>query len=164
MADILAQLAKPKVVVGLAALTAAAFHRRPGVGARLLVSIPLTLAASNVLKRLNPEQRPRVWDRHPRQSFPSSHSSVVTAYLLTLVDSFAAWWTLPVAGAVIGAVNVARVQEREHWRSDVLCGDVVGLLGAAAGAVAARAWLRRRSKQAHPDRSEPTHGMPEAAR
>jgi membrane-associated phospholipid phosphatase len=144
MPDVLAQLAKPKTIVGLSVLTSAAFHRHPGVGARLLVAIPLTLAASSVLKRLDPEQRPRLWDRHPRQSFPSSHSSLTTAYLLSLVDGFAAWWALPVAGAVIGAVNVGRVRKREHWLTDVVCGDLVGVVGAAAGAIAARAWLRRR--------------------
>ncbi|HET9623598.1 MAG TPA: phosphatase PAP2 family protein [Kofleriaceae bacterium] len=144
MPDVLARIAQPKVVVGLAAVTSAMFHRRPGVGARMLVAVPLTLAASNVLKRLDPEQRPRLWDRHPRESFPSSHSSAVTAYALSLVDSFAAWWALPVAGAAIAAVNVARVRAREHWCSDVLCGDLIGLAGAAAGALVARAWLRRR--------------------
>jgi membrane-associated phospholipid phosphatase len=84
MADVLAQLAKPKMVLGLAVLTSAVLHRRPDVGARLAVSVPLSLAVSTVLKRLKPEQRPRVWDRHPRQSFPSSHSSAATAYVLSL--------------------------------------------------------------------------------
>jgi membrane-associated phospholipid phosphatase len=144
MPDLLAQLAKPKTIVGLSVLTSAAFHRRPGVGARLLVAIPLTLAVSNALKRLKPEQRPRLWDRHPRQSFPSSHSSLTTAYLLSLVDGFAAWWAMPVVAAVIGAVNVGRIRKREHWLTDVWCGDLVGVIGAAAGAIAARAWLRRR--------------------
>jgi membrane-associated phospholipid phosphatase len=144
MADLLAQLAKPNVVLGLAALTSAVLHRRPDVGARLAVSVPLSLAVSTVLKRLKPEQRPRIWDRHPRQSFPSSHSSAATAYVLSLVDSFAAWWTLPAAAAVIGAVNVARVREREHWYADVLCGDLIGAVGALVGALVARAWLRRR--------------------
>jgi membrane-associated phospholipid phosphatase len=144
MADVVAQLAKPNVVLGLATLTSAASHRRPDVAMRLAVSVPLTLVASTVLKRLNPEQRPRLWDRHPRQSFPSSHSSATTAYALSVVDSFAARWALPIAAAVIGTVNLARVRDREHWRTDVLCGDIVGALGAIAGALVARAWLRRR--------------------
>lgn len=147
MADILAQLAKPNVVLGIAALTSAALHRRrPDVAVRLAVAVPLTLAASTVLKRLDPEQRPRVWDRHPRQSFPSSHASATTAYALSLVDSFAARWALPVAAAVIGAVNVARVRDREHWPTDVVCGDLVGALGALAGALAVRAWRKRRRR------------------
>jgi membrane-associated phospholipid phosphatase len=110
----------------LAALTSAAFPsaaRHRGAPRRV---VPLTLAASSVLKRLNPEQRPCLWHRHPRQSFPSSHSSATTAYALSIVDSFAARWALPIAAALIGTVNVARVRDHEHWRTDVLCGDIVG--------------------------------------
>ena len=147
MADVIARLAKPQVVLGATGLTAVLLRHHPGAAASLLVSVPLTVAGSRVLKRLDPKQRPRLLDRHPRESFPSSHSAAITAYALALIDSFAAWWALPAAAAAIATVNVSRIKDREHWLSDVLSGDLIGVIGALAGKLAAR-WIARAADRA----------------
>jgi membrane-associated phospholipid phosphatase len=149
MTDVVARIAKPQVILGITGLTAGLMRHRPGAAIRLLVSVPLTVAVSHVLKRLDPKQRPRLLDRHPRESFPSGHSAATTAYALALVDSYAAWWALPAAAAVIAAVNVARIEDREHWLTDVLSGDVIGAISAVTGSLVARWYMwasaRRRS-------------------
>lgn len=149
MTDVIARIAQPQVVLGATGLTAALLRRRPGAVVRLLVSVPLTVAVASVLKRLEPKQRPRLLDRHPRESFPSGHSAAVTAYALAVVDSFAAWWTLPLAVAAITTVNVARIEEREHWITDVLSGDLLGAFGAVVGSLAAR-WFVRQANRGRP--------------
>ncbi|MDB4953767.1 MAG: putative diacylglycerol kinase family protein [Myxococcales bacterium] len=144
MKDLIGKLAKPPVVVGAAVVTAIVQGRKPGEAARFLVGVPLTALATKVIKRLHPEYRPSFCDRKPRQSFPSGHSASVTAYLLSLVDSCSAWWALPLVGAGVAMVNVSRVKNREHWISDVVVGDLVGAVGALAGAIVARVIAKTR--------------------
>jgi hypothetical protein len=49
----------------------------------------------------------------------------------------------------ITTVNVARLEEREHWITDVLSGDLLGALGAVVGSLAAQWFVRRRTEGGH---------------
>jgi membrane-associated phospholipid phosphatase len=136
MSDVISKIARPAVVLAVSTATIVAFRRRPDT-VRFTIAAPLALAFGKLLKKLYPEHRPRLFDRRPRQSFPSGHSAGAMAYLASLLDATRAWWATPIAGAAVVAVNRSRIRAREHWPRDVLAGDAVGL-GAAvvAGAVA----------------------------
>ncbi|HEY8075699.1 MAG TPA: phosphatase PAP2 family protein [Labilithrix sp.] len=138
MKHVLGRICQPEVVLGAALATAALLRKRPAEATRFLVAVPATLLASKVLKTCVDEHRPRLFDRHPEQSFPSGHSAATTAYLLSIGATLGVPWLFPVAAAAVAVVNVSRVRDREHWPKDVMSGDVLGVLGAIAGAIASR--------------------------
>ncbi len=147
MKHVLGRIAQPEVILGAALVTAVLLRKRPAAATRFLVAVPATLLVSNVLKHVVDEHRPRLFDRHPEQSFPSGHSAMTTAYLLSLAGTVDGPWLFPLAATAVAAVDLSRVREREHWPRDVACGDLLGVAGAIAGALAARAVRRRQTRR-----------------
>lgn len=146
MSSVLGLACRPSVIVGASAVTAFARRDQPDDAVAFAVSAPLALAICDLLKRVVPERRPRLFDRHPEQSFPSSHSACTAALALTAAGSKAAWWAPALAAGVMFAVNAQRVLRREHWPHDVIVGDLIGIGCAVAGAAIARLVRRRRAK------------------
>lgn len=138
------KLANPMTPMVASAATAVSFRKRPEEAIRFVVAVPLALLLAKVTKLFVHEQRPRVEDAHPEQSFPSGHSTAAAAYALSLVLAKRAWRALPIAMAAIATVNLSRLLEREHWLHDVLAGNAYGVAGAIGGAGAARLVRRRR--------------------
>jgi len=145
MTSVVGLACRPSAVVGASALGAFALRDRPDDAVAFAVSAPLALVVCDVLKRLEPEHRPRLFDRHPEQSFPSSHSACVAAFALTAAGRNGAWWALPLAAGVVFAINAQRVLHREHWPHDVIVGDLIGIGCAVAGAAIGRFVRRRRA-------------------
>ena len=148
----LAKLDEPAVVVSvsLAAAVACLIRRRPEAAVAIGGAAPLAVGVCNILKHTVREHRPRLFDKHPEQSFPSSHAAGVGALSLALVANTGAWWALPIGFGAKLAVDCARVVRREHWPHDVFWGDLIGIGAAVAAAGAARAirsWRAARRRQ-----------------
>ncbi|NVB80960.1 MAG: phosphatase PAP2 family protein [Kofleriaceae bacterium] len=148
MADVVGALAEPPVVLAssLVLALACAMRGRPEPAARFAVAVPATSLVDKLLKLVVHEHRPRSDDKKPDQSFPSGHAGAMTAFALSAAFSTRRRWALPVAFGAIVAVGVSRVRHREHWLHDVLAGNVLGMIGAGLGALAARALRRRVSE------------------
>ena len=141
MKELLSNLAKPKRILGLTIATAVVLRRRRDALTEFLVAVPATLAVAKLLKVSIHAPRPHLFEKHPFQSFPSSHAAGSTAFTLSIVDGLRAWWALPVAAGAVAAIDVERVQRRQHWTKDVIAGNLLGLAGVALGRVVSR-WLR----------------------
>jgi membrane-associated phospholipid phosphatase len=132
--ETVARCASPKAVVPVAWLTALVLHRRPGA-ARMAVGTSIAVLVAELVKRTVSRHRPRLLDSTPWRSFPSGHSAASTSYLIGLaLVAPAAHRAAALGAAVVGAVavNALRVLGREHWPTDVLAGDAVGIAGIAA--------------------------------
>jgi len=153
-------IADPPIILGASLATAAVqLARRDVEGAvRFAVAAPLACGIAKLLKYAVDEHRPRLVGKQLEQSFPSGHSAAISAYAVSIVLATRRWWTLPLAAAAIGVVNVSRVWRREHWAKDVIAGDVIGLVGAAVAAGAVYALHHHRAKTVTPTRSEPMVG------
>jgi membrane-associated phospholipid phosphatase len=123
------------------------FCDRPEDAARFVVATSAALAMTKALKYIVSEHRPTIWDRAPEQSFPSGHSSGVTAFALAAVAASRRWWVVPIAAVAIAAVNISRVRRREHWLHDVMVGDLVGVGGLLLGSAAAWSVARNRQRK-----------------
>jgi hypothetical protein len=136
--DQLARIASPKAILPTALLTSWALRRHRGA-ARLVAATAVALIGEEVLKRLVDRHRPKLFDRTAWRSFPSGHSAGATAYLigtgLAVRRSYRPS-VLGIAAVGIAAVNWLRVRARDHWTTDVLAGDLLGLVSVAAAHVA----------------------------
>jgi len=148
--DALGQAASPKTVLPASWITALLLRRRPGA-AGVAIGTSLAVLAADVLKHYIPRRRPTIVDRTPLRSFPSGHSAASTAYLVGL-SLIAPRSRRPhaLAGACLGVlmVDALRIIAREHWLTDVLAGDALGVAAIAttrAGARAARDVRERHS-------------------
>jgi membrane-associated phospholipid phosphatase len=140
MKELLSNWAKPKRILPLTLAAAVLVRRRREALTELLVAVPITLAVAKLLKIMIHAPRPHLLEKHPFQSFPSSHAAGSTALALSLVDGLRAWWALPAAAGAIAAIDVERVQRRQHWTRDVIAGNALGLAGVALGR-AISTWL-----------------------
>jgi membrane-associated phospholipid phosphatase len=138
--DQLARVASPKAILPLAFATSWAMRRRPGA-ARLAVGTALAVLTEEVLKRLVDRHRPRLFDRTAWRSFPSGHSAGATAYLVGLgslvqKSNRPLVWGLATLG--VAMVNWLRVRARDHWTSDVVAGDLIGIGSVGASSLMTR--------------------------
>ena len=125
------RFASPKAVLPTAWATAWLLRRKEG-SLRLAIGTSIAVMVEETVKRLVSRRRPNRLGLGDRRSFPSGHSAGSLAYLLG-----AAWMVSPryrpfafAVACVSGAgINVVRVREREHWPTDVLAGDLIGVLG-----------------------------------
>lgn len=163
LSDLVNVIAKPAVIIGASLATAAAFLARRDYEntLRFATAVPVAAGAAKLLKYAVDEHRPRLFDRHPEQSFPSGHSVAISAFATSVVLASRRWWTVPIAAVAIATVNVARIAKREHWAKDVIAGDVIGLAGAGLAAAAAYA-LQRRVLGARPRVAERGRGLVDA--
>lgn len=135
-------LALPVFTLGGSLVAAIAMRHRRDEVARFAVAVPVALAAGKLIKQLVPARRPKLFQR--RDSFPSGHTGGAAAFALAMAAASRKPWAWPLAAVAILGVNISRVREREHWTQDVLVGDLIGIAGAVAGALVARAVRRRR--------------------
>lgn len=158
---------RPVAVVSVSLLLGALLARKHTESAIAIgLAAPLAVGVGDLLKRAVPEHRPRLRDKHPEQSFPSTHAAGIGALSLALVGSAGAWWAMPLALGAKLSVDCARVAKREHWPHDVFWGDLVGIGAAVAAAGVARAcrgWIRR-VKAARVARDEAATAVPLAQR
>jgi membrane-associated phospholipid phosphatase len=129
------RLLSPKAILPIACGTALLLRHMKGA-ARLAMAAGIGVGIEETLKRTISRRRPGRHAVARRRSFPSGHSAGSTAYLVSLAMMMPKPWSravgLVLAGAAVAAVDTIRVREREHWISDVLAGDVVGILAVAA--------------------------------
>ncbi len=150
-------LGSAPLLVAITLLTAAWLWRRAGARGAVAVLLAPPLAAGGVLglKALFARGRPpgAAAVQALGHSFPSGHTTAVTAVALTLAYVGAREGFVPRAAAAAAAVGVAvlvgaaRVCLDVHWASDVIGGWSVGLLIATAAA-ALYEWRRAARREA----------------
>lgn len=117
-----------------------------GLTAMALASASSNLAVKNTVKRKRPLPVPGKGRHKSSPSFPSSHAASAAA----VATAVAVQW--PAAGAptvvLASAVALSRVQQRQHYISDVVAGAV---LGAACGLAVHLAATEARRRRAHRD-------------
>jgi membrane-associated phospholipid phosphatase len=135
-----------------------AFVELTSLSALIFVGIGLPSLVANIAKSLIGRSRPPIFDTvgslafHPfafdffYQSFPSGHTT--TAFSAAIVLGFLAprWFRLGLLYAV--AIGTSRLVLGVHYPTDVLCGAVLGTLGAYAvrNYFAGRRWGFRRTR------------------
>ena len=145
MAHPFSTLALPVFTLGGSLVSALALrHRRDEVG-RFAVAVPIALATGKLIKQFVHEPRPAMSSHDKPDSFPSGHTGGAAALALSVAAASRRPWAWPLAAVAIVGVNISRVLKQEHWPRDVLVGNLIGIAGAAAGALVARA-LRKRQR------------------
>jgi membrane-associated phospholipid phosphatase len=139
--EVFGRLTSPRTVVPASWLTAALMYRRPG-GVEIAIGTSAAVLAADLVKPLVSRRRPRVWTGTPWRSFPSGHGAAWAGYLGGLaLAAPRAYRALALGAACLGvaAVDALRVSTGEHWTSDVLAGDLLGVAGIAGAHLLHRA-------------------------
>lgn len=145
MAHPFSTLALPVFTLGGSAASALVLRRRGDEVARFATAVPLALAAGKIIKFFVHAPRPTMSRHTKADSFPSGHTGGAAALVLSMAAASRKPWAWPLAAAAIVGVNISRVIRQEHWPKDVLVGSLVGVGGAIAAALVARAVRRRRA-------------------
>lgn len=59
-------------------------------------------------------------------SFPSGHTTQAFAVATVIASHYPAWWVEALAYGSAGLVGYCRVEQNEHWTSDVVAGALIG--------------------------------------
>jgi membrane-associated phospholipid phosphatase len=145
METLISRLASPSTVLAASAGTALVYR---GHRARFLMAVPLALGVGKIIKHAFPSRKPKLFDKHAMQSFPSGHSSDVAAYATSLALASRKPWLFGVAALAMAAVNGARILEGEHRLRDCIAGDLLGIAAAlTTHAIVRSPSVRRRAQQ-----------------
>ncbi|MDE6574987.1 MAG: phosphatase PAP2 family protein [Muribaculaceae bacterium] len=113
----------------VSAFEADSCRRAPQIIAGAAGALAINAAATEVLKHSIHEMRPNRADNH---SFPSRHTSwafaAATAFSHELYRN-SPWWSAG-AHAIAGAIGYQRVVSGNHYGSDVVAGEITGILSA----------------------------------
>lgn len=93
--------------------------------AQLLLTIPLKV----VVGRSRPSDGKGTHDFHPlngRQSFPSGHTTQAFALASVIAEHADRPWVSGLAYGLAGLVGLSRVEQRQHFMSDVVAGGLIG--------------------------------------
>jgi membrane-associated phospholipid phosphatase len=93
--------------------------------AQLLLTIPLKV----VVGRSRPSAGQGTHDFHPLnggQSFPSGHTTQAFALASVIAEHADTPWVSCVSYGLAGLVGVARLEQRQHFLSDVVAGGLIG--------------------------------------
>ena len=63
---------------------------------------------------------------HEHNSFPSGHSSNIFSLVTVITKQYPAWWLKVPAYTLAVSVGLQRIDDRQHWTSDVVVGSVLG--------------------------------------
>lgn len=63
---------------------------------------------------------------HKNSSFPSGHSSNIFSLVTVLTKQYPAWWLKVPAYTLAVSVALQRIDDRQHWTSDVVVGGFLG--------------------------------------
>lgn len=105
--------------------------------ARVFVSVGVAGVATTALKELAGRVRPsdatnqylfRPFTRH--DSFPSGHTTVAFAFAASLGEEIHRPWAAALLYAGAAGTGWSRLNDHEHWLSDVLAGAAVGVTAA----------------------------------
>ena len=127
----------PSVVIAVGTYVAGIAFKNPEVRAtgidtmvamglaQLLLTIPLKVAVGR--SRPSAEMGPH--DFHPfngGESFPSGHTTQAFALASVIAEHADLAWVSCVSYGLAGLVGVARVEQRQHFLSDVVAGGLIG--------------------------------------
>jgi membrane-associated phospholipid phosphatase len=93
--------------------------------AQILVALPLKVAVG----RSRPNADKGTHDFHPfngGQSFPSGHTTQAFALASVISEHADRPWVSGLSYGLAGLVGLARVEQREHFMSDVVAGGLIG--------------------------------------
>lgn len=93
--------------------------------AQLLITIPLKVVAG----RSRPSAGQGTHDFHPLnggESFPSGHTTQAFALASVISEHAGRAWVSCLSYGLAGLVGVARVEQRQHFLSDVVAGGLIG--------------------------------------
>lgn len=63
---------------------------------------------------------------HKYNSFPSGHSSNIFSLVTVITKQYPAWWLKIPAYTLAVSVGLQRIDDRQHWTSDVVVGSLLG--------------------------------------
>jgi membrane-associated phospholipid phosphatase len=63
---------------------------------------------------------------HKYNSFPSGHSSNIFSLVTVITKQYPAWWLKVPAYTLAVSVGLQRIDDRQHWTSDVVVGSLLG--------------------------------------
>ena len=63
---------------------------------------------------------------HKYNSFPSGHSSNIFSLVTVITKQYPTWWLKVPAYTLAVSVGLQRIDDRQHWTSDVLVGSLLG--------------------------------------
>jgi len=130
-------------------IAGSAFHNREartaaidGVDASILASGLITPVLKLVAGRSRPFESRRADDFHPfsgRTSFPSGHTTESFAVASVVASHYPTPWVQVAAYGIAGLVGYSRVNDNEHYASDVVAGAIIGtVIGRAVVAINGR--------------------------
>lgn len=112
--------------------------------AQLLLTLPLKVAVG----RSRPSRNQGTQDFHPFQggeSFPSGHTTQAFALASVIAEHADRPWVSAVSYSLAGLVGLARMEQRQHFLSDVVAGGLIGTFVGKA-VVATNQGLRARAR------------------
>lgn len=131
----------PAAVVTATAGCLAGSNNTTNTGLLVLKSMILSSVTTQVLKLATQKSRPEngtysdFWSAGvvslDHDSFPSGHSTLVWSVAPILAEQYKEQiWVAPLVYGLAVLSSYARVNNDEHWASDVFCGAVIGCLSA----------------------------------
>jgi membrane-associated phospholipid phosphatase len=125
------------ILGGMAVVSLASHNHRLGKATlRAAASAALAAVATQGIKRIVGRERPiedslSAYDFHfftSHQAFPSGHAAAAFALATSLGDGIGRTWARVGLFTLAAGTAWARMEEHEHWFSDVLGGAAVGIL------------------------------------
>jgi len=117
-------------------IAGAAFHHREarttaidGLDASILAAGVISPALKLVAGRSRPYQSENAYDFHPfsgNASFPSGHTTEAFAVASVVASHYPTAWVRVAAYGIAGLVGYSRVNDNDHFASDVVAGAIIG--------------------------------------
>jgi|SRR6266853_464535 len=100
-----------------------------GISASIIASGLMVQPLKYVIGRSRPNKDQGAYDFHPLNgsaSFPSGHATQAFAVATVISEHYDSLWITLTAYGLASAVGYARLNNDEHWTSDVLAGAAIG--------------------------------------
>ena len=100
-----------------------------GLAASFIASGIITPVLKNIAGRVRPNSTASTFQFKPfsgNYSFPSGHTTQAFAVASVIAGHYDAWWVKILAYGTASAVGYSRIQQNQHFASDVVAGALIG--------------------------------------
>jgi len=100
-----------------------------GVAASVIASGVITPALKYSVGRVRPNRTEGTFQFRPfsgNYSFPSGHTTQAFAVASVIAAHYDAWWIQTIAYGIASSVGYSRIQQNQHFASDVVAGALIG--------------------------------------